>query len=159
MAANVNIASQHHQGGCNVNSREKLRFPTRLRELRVAAGKKQHEIAAVLGFQKAGSYSNAESANHKRISRDRVILLAKFYGLDAAATEELLAFWEELPVSEWSKGQSEGAKAKRVVAVRAKAADELRFSLVEVLSLLLSVAPDPDALCSCSPPATGAGLR
>lgn len=135
-------------GDDNSDSREKLWFPSRLRELRVEAGKKQREIAEVLKLTPS-SYANAESANHKRISRERVDRLIRFYKLDDEQARQLVAGWEALPESEYNARQRTSYEKRKAFRSKARNHDRLKLALLEVTTQLVTTAPDPDALCSC----------
>lgn len=138
-----------------MNTDKRDPWHTQLRTLRVVAGKKQWEVAKAMGLVES-SYSNAESAKHKRVSRDVVLKLAAYFELDPVARDLFVADWEAMPASQFSANRSEGAKKRRAQADAARAAQDLKLSLVEVLARLLDVAPDPDELCSCAAPATDA---
>jgi transcriptional regulator with XRE-family HTH domain len=130
-------------------SQQKLWFPTKIRELRVAANKKQREVAALLGM-KPSSYANAESSNFKRMSLERVHRLARAYGLGRDDTAELVAGWDALPVSDYDKRRDAQHQRVRSVRAKAKAHDPLKLALLEVTTLLVTSVPDPGALCTCS---------
>lgn len=127
---------------------EKLWFPRRLRELRVAANKKQREIASVIGL-KTSSYANAESSNFKRMNRDRVLKLARAYNLSATETAELVVGWEALPVSDYDKHRDKEHQRVRVTRSKAKAHDPLKLALLHMTTLLITNVADPAALCTC----------
>lgn len=127
----------------------KLWFPRRLRELRVDRGKKQREVAKLLGM-KSSSYANAESCNFKRMSRDRVLRLAKAYQLGSTDTAELVAGWEALPVSDYDKKRDADHQRVRTTRAKAKAHDPLKLSLLEVTTMLVTSVSDPGALCTCT---------
>ena len=125
-----------------------MKFRRMAKELRQAAGLKHAEAAAGLGL-KTKSYSNLEATNRKVIAIDRVRRMARMYSLDQERTAELIAAWEELPVSEYSEdkraGWSEARRAKRAtVQVR-----EFRAALVEIISLMVADSPKPEDLCAC----------
>lgn len=130
-------------------SQDKLWFPSRIRQLRVDAGKKQREVAVALGM-KTSSYANAESSNFKRMSLDRVHKLAKAYGLDVAATAELVAGWDALPTSDYDKTRNAEHHRVRQTRAKAKAHDPLKLRLLEVTTLLVTNVADPGALCTCA---------
>lgn len=131
-------------------SREKLWFPRRLRDLRVAAGKKQREVAVALRLTPS-SYANAESANHKRISRERVDRLAKLYQLDDAQAAELVAGWEALPESEYNARQRTTYEKRKAFRSKARNHDRLKLALLEVTTQLVTTVADPETLCACPP--------
>lgn len=95
------------------------------------------------------SYGNAESANHKRISRDRVGQLARYYRLGEVETAELVAGWEALPQSEYNKRQATSYEVRKAYRSKAKNHDRLKLSLLEVCTQLVTNAADPATLCSC----------
>lgn len=130
------------------DSPEKLWFPRRIRQLRVDANKKQREVAAILGM-KTSSYANAESSSFKRMSRERVLKLARAYDLDQAAAAELLAGWEALPVSDYDKRRTAEHQRTRETRSKAKLFDPLRLSLLCMTTLLCTNVDDPGALCTC----------
>ena len=132
----------------NSESHEKLWFPRRLRELRLAANKKQREIAVVLGIRDS-SYANAESSNHKRISRDRVVKLGVYYRLTELETAELLAGWEALPQSDYNAQQEKTYEKRKAFRSKARNHDRLKLALLELTTLLVTSVDDPDTLCTC----------
>jgi transcriptional regulator with XRE-family HTH domain len=134
----------------NNDTHEKLWFPVRIRELRIAAGKTQKQVAAVLGI-KGQSYGNAESSNHKRISRDRAAKLAVYYQLSQTETAELLAGWEALPQGEFKQREAASYEKNKAYRSKARNYDRLKLSLLEMTTLYVTIAPDPETLCACSP--------
>lgn len=133
----------------NNESHQKLWFPRRIRELRVAAGKKQREIADRIGM-KANSYANAESSNFKRMSRERVEKLAAVHSLDPAATAQLLAGWEQLPIMEFKQRQAETFEKRKVFRSKLKGFDRMKNALAGLVALLLTVHPSAGELCICT---------
>lgn len=137
-------------GNSTVNSQEKLAFPRRIRELREAHGKKQREVAEVLGIE-TNSYGNCESNNHKTMSLAKVHVLARWYGLSEADTAALAADWDALPASEYTQRNMPAWERKKAFRAKAASYDRMRLILLELTSRLVEVAPDPDTLCSCAP--------
>lgn len=137
-------------GDVQSDSHEKFWFPRRLRSLRLAAGRKQREVALAIGI-KDSSYGNAESASHKRISRERVLKLAAYYRLGETETAELVTLWEALPESEYSKNQRETYDKRKAYRSKARNHDRLKLALLEVATQLVTSTPDPDTLCTCTP--------
>ena len=131
-----------------MDSQVKMKFPAMCKELRDANHLKQREVANAVRL-KLSSYGNVESNNHKTMSLDRVHRLAKFYQLDAAATAELVAAWEELPISEYSAKQAKTYEQRKEFKNKAKMFDRMKVSLVEVCTMLVTSAIDPGTLCTC----------
>lgn len=129
-------------------SPEKLWFPRRLRELRIGAGKKQREVAQVLSLRES-SYANAESANHKRMSRSRVDRLAKFYQLSEHDHAALVAGWEALPESEWNKRNAKSWAERDAGRSLPKQVARLTEACIELATLLITSVERPSALCNC----------
>jgi transcriptional regulator with XRE-family HTH domain len=144
--------------GDNSDSQSKLWFPARLRELRVAAGKKQREVAAAVGMAES-SYANAESANHKRIRLGKVHKLAKFYGLDDAATLELVAGWEALPESQYNRNMAKPWADRNARRAKLKNYDKLKDAAIGMFAMFVAALDmhghDPGELCSCGGPQEG----
>jgi len=131
-----------------VSSQEKLDFPRMLRELRVARGKKQREVAAGAELKET-TYANAESNNHKTIRLERVRAIAKFYELGAEATEVLIAAWEALPASQYNTRNRPAWERRQAFRDKAKLADRLRLGLLEMATMLVTNVSDPGQLCTC----------
>lgn len=131
-----------------MSSQEKLEFPRMLRELRIARGKKQREVA-VGGGLKETTYANAESNNHKTIRLERVRAIAKFYELGAESTEALIAAWEALPASQYNTRNRPAWERRQAFRDKAKLADGLRLGLLEMTTLLVTNVADPGQLCTC----------
>jgi transcriptional regulator with XRE-family HTH domain len=131
-----------------MDSSTKMRFPALCRDYRVAAKLRQREVANALGIA-TSSYGNVESVNRKTLSRDRAEQLANFYKLDEAARTDLLAAWDEMPVSEYSQRQADAYAARRAQRSKAREADRLKTALLEVVGLLISSVDDPGKLCAC----------
>jgi transcriptional regulator with XRE-family HTH domain len=123
-------------------------FSRRLRELRVAAGKTQREVADHIGV-KESTYANAESSRHRRLRENRVRRIAKAYDLGPTETAELVAGWEAMPESEFNKRNSKPWKVRDARKSKLKGYDAMRAALLEVCTLLLVDSIEPDALCSC----------
>lgn len=132
-------------------SQPKLWFPARIRQLRIDANKKQREVAAAIGCAES-TYANAESCNFKRLRMERVLKLARFYDLSPADQADLIAGWEALPASEFNTRNKPRWERRNARRAKAKAHDAMKRSLLEVISLLIGTVPDPDTLCSCTPP-------
>lgn len=130
-------------------TRTLTRFGDILRRLRKSRGLRHRAISTACGI----SYStacNLEGAPHKILSIDKVNALIEFYRLPPALAAELLAAWNELPMSEYH--QKNRAKWERRNALRQKGrlANSLTQSLIEVLSLLITYAPESQ-VCTCGP--------
>lgn len=118
------------------------------RELRVAKSLKHRDISIVIGVA-VSTYSNVESAPHVIVRRDRALKLADFHGLVDEPRARFLAAYDALPLSEFGIKQRERWSKMNVRRSKARHHDALQLSLVEMISLSLSVAPDPDTLCAC----------
>lgn len=118
------------------------------KELRDTNRLKQREVAHAVKL-KLSSYGNVESNNHKTMSLDRVHRLAKFYQLDPVATAELVAAWQELPVSEYSAKQAKTYEQRKEFKNKAKVFDRMKLSLLEVCTMLVTSTVDPETLCTC----------
>ena len=75
--------------------------------------------------------------------------LVSFYRLGSVEAAELLAAWDELPLSEYSQGNREKWKEQNARRSKAKGYDKMKTSLVEVLGVFFQLVPD-DQVCSCS---------
>ena len=123
-------------------------FPTRIRQLRVDAGKRQRDVAEAIGCKET-TYANAESAHHKRLTERRVLKLAAFYRLSSIDTDELLTGWRAMPLSDYSQANAPKNERRRVMRDKVKAHDEMKVSLLEVTTLLATTCPEPEQLCTC----------
>lgn len=111
---------------------------------------KLRQVAEAIGL-KVSSYSNAESSNMKRMSESKVRALAGLYRLGGQETEALIELWREQPVSEYSQRQRDRWAERNARRNKARMADRLALSLVEILTAYLSD-QDPataDRLCTC----------
>lgn len=131
-----------------MNQTDKMKFPRMLRELRVSSGKKQREVADGSGLRES-SYANAECNNHKTIRLERVLAIARFYGLGPDSTAELQAAWEELPASKWNQQNGTARARRQALRDKATAAEALRLGLLEMTTLLVTNVADPGQLCTC----------
>jgi len=108
------------------------------------------EVAKAIGVL-PNSYANAELTGHKVMSLERVNRLVRMFALSDATTPtaaELIAAWHMLPASPFNARNSDRWRAKNEQRDKARRHDRMQRSLVEVLTLLVSIEP-PDALCSC----------
>lgn len=137
-------------GDENNDSQPKPWFPVRIRDLRVASGRTQREVAESIGV-KESTYANAESNRHRRLRMSRVTRLAALYGMDAAQRAELIAGWEAMPESEYSQRNAKSWAARDARRSKLKNHDRLKLALLEVTTLLVTSAADPDTLCACAP--------
>lgn len=133
----------------NGDTPQKLWFPNRLRELRLAAGKKQREVGVAIGMLER-SYANVETSNFKRMRLDRVHRLAKFYGLDNADTNALVSGWEALPPSPYNQRMAKPWAVRKETKSKLKSYDRMRDVLAGLTALLIATHPDPGTLCNCS---------
>lgn len=131
-----------------MSSQEKLDFPRMLRELRVARGKKQREVADGSGLKET-TYANAESNNHKTIRLERVRAIARFHSLGKDDTEALVAAWEALPASQYNTRNRPAWERRQALRNKADQADTLRVSLLEMATMLVTNVVDPGQLCTC----------
>lgn len=132
-----------------MDSRGKLEFPSRVRELRVSRNLRQRDVASAIGVTPS-TYGNIESNNHKTIRLDRVLRLAAFYSLDNEQAKLLVDAWQALPVSEYSKRQTDANTKRNAYRSKAKSHDRMKMALLEVTTLLVTAAADPDTLCACA---------
>jgi len=133
------------------DSQSKMVFPATCRRLRKERRLKASEVGKAINAADSTVY-NMECNNFKTVSIDRVYKLSEFYGLDAAATEELAAAWKELPTSEYHEKNAPRWERNKTLRTKAKERDELALRLVEVLAVWIGSAPDPDAMCACPEP-------
>ncbi len=130
------------------NSHDKMKFPLLCRQYRIQGGARQREVAQSIGIA-CSTYGNVESNNHKTMSLDRVHVLAKYHKLTADQTAELVAAWDELPASEYNQAQAKTWDQRKAFRSKAKNYDRLKLSLLEVCTLLVTLVPDPETLCTC----------
>ena len=128
------------------------------RQMRVDRHLKQREVADGIGI-KVSSYGNVESNNHKTVAIDKVRALARFYTLDDAATAELVAAWEDLPVSAYSKNQAKSYAERNARRSKARMHDRMKAALLEMTTLHVVAAASPDDVCTCEPPDLFAGAQ
>lgn len=136
-----------------MNTREIMEFPRLCRELRLAKGLKQREVAVSAGMNPK-SYGNVECTSHKVVAKHKVDRLALCFGLSdfsIPTRQEFVSAWESLPQSSYSANQAKGFDRRKAHRSKAKAHDLLRASLLEIVTLVVTTAPDPDTLCACPP--------
>lgn len=129
---------------------EKMKFPKMVRDLRVAGRYRQREIAEAIGIAQS-SYGNLESLNRITCRVDKVERLALFYGLPQDKANELIAAYRELPRDAFQQRKLDKLNAARAARSKSKQFDGMRKALVDMLGLLIAVAPDPETLCACEP--------
>lgn len=134
-----------------MNTSDKMKFPSMCRKLRVSKNLKQRQVADALGIR-ATSYGNVESLNRKALSLDRVHKIARFYSLSDEATAELVAAWEELPVSEYQQRLAVSYGKRKERRGKARNHDLLKASLLELATLLITSVDEPGELCTCEAP-------
>jgi transcriptional regulator with XRE-family HTH domain len=135
----------------NGDSPQNLLFPAWIRRLRMRADLTQREVAERIGV-KESTYANAEAAKHRRLRLERVQRIAEVHGLDAAATADLVAAWQAMPESDYNQRNGKPWAERDAKRAKLRSYEPLRRALVEMVSLVLGVSPDPDTLCSCEEP-------
>ena len=113
--------------------RIRTRFATLLKAHRERVGKRHRDMAEIARVAPS-TYSNAESSPHRVMRRDKVDRLAAGLGLEAAAREELLAAYDELPVSEFQARRRERFDRMRAARKAEASAGEIRAALVNLLA-------------------------
>jgi transcriptional regulator with XRE-family HTH domain len=134
-------------GDTNSESQEKRWFPARIRALRLAANKRQADVATAIGV-KESTYANAESSNTRRLRLDRVHKLARWYGLGHVETAELVTGWEAMPESDYNKRNARPWAERDERRSKLKAHDKMKLSLLEILTLYIAREDEP---CTCPP--------
>lgn len=123
-------------------------FAVMIRQLRKEKRYKHREIAKAIGIS-TGGYGNAECSPYKVIRRTRAEALAKLYELDEESTSRLMKAWDKCPLSQHGERRKVGFDKRNARRARAKLADDLEFSCLELCSLVLEYAPE-DSLCICT---------
>lgn len=131
-----------------MESTPKADFGKLCRALRNRKGLKQREVAVQIGIKPA-TYGNVESSRWKVIRRDRVPALAAALGATAEEASQLMDAWDRWPFSAYSERQRERWAKRNALRSKVRQHDVLQRSLIEVILLLIGVAPDPDSLCNC----------
>jgi transcriptional regulator with XRE-family HTH domain len=133
------------------DSQDKPWFAQRIRWLRRNSNQSQRQVAEAIGV-KESTYANAEASHHRRLRRERVERLAHHHGLNQVEVEELIAGWQAMPESEYNRRNSKTWASRDARKSKLKAYDPLRRALLEMVSLVVGVAADPETLCSCEEP-------
>lgn len=122
-------------------------FATICRNLRIAKGYKQREVAAAIGIE-LSSYSNVESSRWRTIGIRRVERLIGFYGLNAEQAGRVMSAWEACPLSPEGEKQLGLLAKRREYRAKARGHEPLRLALVELLGAHLMALPDAE-ICTC----------
>lgn len=132
---------------------EKLEFPRLCRHYRMHNNLKLKDVAESIGLR---SYANAEYNNHKTVRIDKVHALARLYQLGPTETQQLVAAWEALPVSEYSQKQRDKWDKRNAQRSKAKAHDTLWRAAVEAFGIVAGIMFDEQwspekcaSLCAC----------
>lgn len=122
-------------------------FATICRNMRLAKGYRQREVAAAIGIE-LSSYSNVESSRWRTIGIRRVERLIGFYGLNADQAARVMTAWEICPLSPDGEKRVEMLRQRREYRAKARGHDPLKLALVELLGAHLMALPDAE-LCTC----------
>jgi transcriptional regulator with XRE-family HTH domain len=122
-------------------------FGNLCRDLRIAHGLKQREVASGIGIS-PGAYGNLESSPFKVVRKDKAKKIAELYRLDVKASSDLMAAWERCPLSEGGEKRRAIWQQKNAQRSKAKRHDALEVALCEMLGVHIG-AMDEDKICVC----------
>lgn len=116
------------------------------RIMRKEKGLKLRQVAEAIGVT-TSTYGNIESSQWRVVGEDRANLIANFHNLGDTARAELLAAWNETPISEYGRRRAEKWKQQNARRSLAKRVPGLESALVELLCL--QVGDHGDDSCRC----------